>query len=259
MKRHLTEHLAALAPRPLGEAIAAGEGFEVIVAGSAARWDQTAPPREDAGAVIWELAQRGGSLRARSLLRADAGLRAAAHEIELTNAGGSPVVIDGLYLLVVRFPHLAGPWRTLTARGGTSENFYPPRAFGTAERVVFGGEVRIESHPDGRSSNLHLPLMLAAAGPEEDAPGLFAGLEHSGEWFLSLRHVGDGPFLRGRVKIDRLVLKPGETLALPAAHVGFFDGGLEGGTNATPSSQSLTKIDELKSDTYKWNITCNGC
>jgi alpha-galactosidase len=165
-------------------------------------------------------------------LRADPPHRAARYDVQLANAGGSPLTIDAIYPLVVRFPRSAGPWRTLRARGGTTENFYPPRAYSPAERVVFGGEVRIESDPGGRSSNRHLPLLLAAAGTIDDAPGLFAGLEYSGEWFLTLRHVNNNPFLRGQLKMSGVALAAGEGLALPAAHVGFFAGGLEAGANA---------------------------
>jgi len=204
----------------------------VILAGAAVGWRQTAAPRQRDGAVVWELEQVAGSLRAAATLRADPLHRAARYAVELVNAGGSPVTIEAIYPLVVRFPRLAGPWRTLRARGGTSENFYPPRAYSLAQRLVFGGEVRIESDPGGRSSNQHLPLLLAAAGTHDDAPGAFAGLEYSGEWFLTLRHVNNNPFLRGQLKMSNVVLAAGERLGLPAAHVGFFAGGLEGGTNA---------------------------
>jgi len=232
VKRHLTEHLAELAFPPLADAVARGEGFEVIVAGVAVRWCQTSPPAEDEGVAVWELAQVGGHLRAGVVLQTDPDLHAGSYQVTLTNAGDSPVVMDAVHPLVVRFPGVGGPWRVLRARGGTTENFYPPRAYSPAERVVFGGEVRIESPPGGRSSDRHLPLLLATAGAEPGAAGVFAGMAYSGEWFLTLRHVGDGPFLRGRLKASGVVLAPGETLALPAAHVGFFDGGLSAGTNA---------------------------
>ncbi len=232
MKRHLTEHLAELADPALAGEIAPGEGFEVIVGGVAVRWRQTAAPEQAGDGCIWRLAQPDGPLRAEVFLRTDSPHRAASYHVELSNAGGSEFVVGALYPLVVRFPRLNGPWRTLTAGGGTTENFYPPRAYRTRERVVFGGEVRIESPPGGRSSNRHLPLMLATAGAEPDAPGLFCGMEYSGEWFLTLRHVGDSPFLRGMLKMRDVALAAGERLALPAVHVGFYGGGLAGGTNA---------------------------
>lgn len=232
MKRHLTEHLAELADASLGGAIAPGEGFEIIVGGTAVGWRQTVAPRAEDGARVWELAQTHGPLQAKVVLRTDPPYRAASYHVELTNPASEPFTVQGIYPLVVRFPRLNGPWRTLTAGGGTTENFYPPRAYRTRERVVFGGEVRIESPPGGRSSNQHLPLMLAAASAEPDAPGLFCGMEYSGEWFLTLRHVGDAPFLRGVLKMRDVSLQPGETLTLPAVHIGFFAGGLEAGTNA---------------------------
>ena len=232
MKRHLTEHLAELACPPLTEAIAPGEGFEIIVAGARVRWNHTAPPRRQGRAWLWRLEQVGGPLRAQVSLLPVPRHRAASYHVELTNAGHGPLTIEGIYPLLVRFPKIAGPWRTLTAGGGSSENFYPPRAYRTRERVVFGGQVRIESAADGRSSNQHLPILLATAGAHPEAPGIFCGMEYSGEWFLALRHVGNAPFLRGLVKIRDVVLAGGETLRLPPVHVGFFGGGLEAGTNA---------------------------
>ena len=232
MKRHLTEHLASLAGAPLAEFLAPGEGFEVISGGAAVRWHQRAAPAPEGDRCVWRLAQAAGALTAQAALELDPAHRAASYHVELTNSAPAPVVVEAIYPLVVRFGRLGGPWRTLTAGGGSSENFYPPRACRPRQRLVFGGEVRIESPPCGRSSNRHLPLMLAAAGQQPDGPGLFAGMEYSGEWSLALRHVGDGPFIRGALKMADVVLGGGETLALPAVHVGFFDGGLEAGTNA---------------------------
>ena len=232
MKRHLTEHLAELSPPGLAQAIAPGEGFEVIVDGLAIRWRQTEAPARDGQARTWSLAEQGGPLQAVARLGIHPPHRTACWRVELTNAGSEDRVVEAVHPLVVRFPRIDAPWRTLTSLGGTTENFYPPRAYRPAERVVFGGEIRIESHQGGRSSNRHLPLLLATAGDGDDAPGLFAGMEYSGQWFLTLRHVGNAPFLRGLLKMNGIVVAAGETLALPKVHVGFFDGGLARGTNA---------------------------
>ena len=222
MKRRLTEHLAELAPPPLREVIVPGEGFEVIVAAVAVKWRQAGPPDRDGGGELrWRLRQIGGPLEANSALRLYPDFRAGRYRVTLTNAGDEPVVIAGLYPLVLRFTRARGPWRVLRARGGSSENFYPPRAYGLAERLAYGGEVRIGSDPTGRSSNRHLPVLLAA-WPADGGPGLFVAMEYSGKWFLTLRHVGTGPFARGQLRLAGLELQPGESLALPAVHVGFF-------------------------------------
>ena len=223
MKRHLTEHLAELAPPPLRDAVAAGEGFEVIIAGAAIRWRQAGPPVAAGGQTLWQLRQAGGNLRAEAALQTYPASRAGRYQVTLTNAGDGPVAMDGLYPLVLRFGGRArGPWRVLRARGGSSENFYPPRAYSLAERLAYGGEVRIESDPTGRSSNRHLPVLLAA-WPADGGAGLFAAMEYSGQWFLTLRHIGTGPFLRGQLKLAGLTLQAGESLTLPAVHVGFFE------------------------------------
>jgi len=227
----LTEHLAELAPAGLRDAVAAGEGFEVI-AGPAVRWGRRSGPEPTDGGLVWRLAQADGPLTAAATLQLDRPHRTGTYQVALTNTADAPVPIDQLFPLVVRFPRLNGPWRVLRVRGGSSENFYPPRAWTPAERVVFGGEVRIESPPRGRSSNRHLPVLIAACGPEPHAPGVWAAMEYSGEWFLTLRHVGDGPFLRGQLKLGPIALAPGERLDLPAVRVGFFDGGIEAGAEA---------------------------
>ncbi len=231
MKRHLTEHLAELAPAALGEAVAAGEGFEII-AGITVRWRCPGGAAQADGRTVWRLVQADGPLAAEVTLTTDTDHRTGRWQVTLTNAADGPVVIDHIFPLVVRFPRIDGPWRVLRSRGGSSENFYPPRAYSQAERVVYGGEVRIESPPDGRSSNRHLPVLIAAAGVAPDAPGVWAAMEYSGPWFLTLRHVGDGPFVRGQLKMERIVLAGGEALALPPVHVGFFDGGVDAGAAA---------------------------
>ena len=92
---------------------------------------------------------------------------------------------------------------------------------------------RIESHPAGRSSNLHLPLLVSLASRAPDADGLFCGMEWSGAWYISFEAQDEGQCaLSAGVKIADLELAPGEQIDLPAVHLGFFRGGPAAGTNA---------------------------
>jgi len=181
MTRTLREHLAELAPPPLADALSAGDGFEVICGGAAATWQSSGGPGREGEALVWRFQQVAGPLLARLSLELDPCYRAGRWQVELSNPGQEPVVIDAVYALVLRFNRLNGPWRTLTAGGGTTENFYPPRAYSPRQRLVFGGEVRITSPDGGRSSDRHLPLMLACTSAEGATAGFFCGLEYSGQ------------------------------------------------------------------------------
>jgi len=66
----LIEHLAELAPAGLRDAIAAGEGFEVI-AGPAVRWGRRSGPEPTDGGLVWRLAQADGPLTAAATLQLD--------------------------------------------------------------------------------------------------------------------------------------------------------------------------------------------
>ena len=125
-------------------------------------------------------------------------------------------------------------WRHLYANGGTTERYYPASAFCTHEVTRLHGSLMIESHPEGRSSNLHLPLLISTTAHRGGETGLFCGLEWSGEWYWRWESLDGGRRcqLVGGVKVNGLRLEPGEVLELPPVHLGFFTGGLWAGTNA---------------------------
>jgi len=138
-------------------------------------------------------------------------------------------VIEPLYL---EFGQPAERWRHIYANGGTAENFYPPSAYRTHE-CSRSPSLVIESHPQGRSSNLHLPFIISLASTEPQGEGLFCGLEWSGGWYMKWGGTVDGrSFLGAGPKVRGLRLAPGESLALPPVHLGFFRGGPAAGTNA---------------------------
>lgn len=89
----------------------------------------------------------------------------------------------------------------------------------------------LESHPAGRSSNLFLPLQISVL-PIANA-GIFYGLEWSAHWYIHTARSSDQTLeIVAGVKINNLSLAPGETIELPASHLGFFEGDLTQGTNA---------------------------
>jgi alpha-galactosidase len=152
----------------------------------------------------------------------------------LENNGSAPVsgidIINPLHLV---FRNPSSEWRHIHAHGGTSEAFYPPLAYRTYDRTYAGQGLRIESHPAGRSSNLHLPFLISLASRSEDSDGFFCGMEWSGAWHMTFDKVDEiRSSLSVGVKVSSLEIGAGEVLDLPNIHLGFFKGGPEAGTNA---------------------------
>jgi len=124
-------------------------------------------------------------------------------------------------------------WRHIFANGGTTENCYPPDAYKTQERCRVRDSLTIESHPGGRSSNLHLPFLISMINTSPKTDGFFCGIEWSGGWYIRFDRLDEErSCLSLGIKITRLRLDPDELLALPPVHIGFFQGGPAEGTNA---------------------------
>ena len=141
-------------------------------------------------------------------------------------------VLEPLHL---EFEQSCVNWRQIHFAGGTAEGVYPPVAFRKSD-IAFGRGVKIESHPGGRSSNLHLPLLMSLFSEADDSEGLYCGLEWSGLWYMDFRpEEDDRSSLSIGIKVNGLILEPGETLRLPDVHLGFFKGGPSEGGNALRS------------------------
>lgn len=145
--------------------------------------------------------------------------------------------------LVLLFNISGNQWRHIFANGGTSEFYYPPEAYRTREQSRSEETFRIESHPDGRSSDLHLPLLISLSSQDPQSEGLYCGMEWSGGWYMEHRgitmpkdtefsnnHDSDQSQLTVGIKVNGIHLQPGEALNLPAVHIGFFTGGQQAGT-----------------------------
>lgn len=145
-------------------------------------------------------------------------------------------VIEPLHLVFDQPPE---KWRHVYANGGTTENHYPPMAYRTQEctrlmpRKWLMTWLTIESHPWGRSSNLHLPFLISLASTDQDSDGLFCSLEWSATWYMRCGMADENKScLEVGVKVKGLRLEPGESLELPTVHLGFYTGGPSAGTNA---------------------------
>jgi len=210
---------------PLGDMIEPGAGFRI---GSPEFEFELAEDGPDG----WTHVSREHSLKVESEVRFVGSCALIRRRVE--NTGGQPSPpIDAIEPLHVVFRQAAGAWRHIYANGGTAEHCYPPMEFRTQECSRAPEGVTIESHPKGRSSNLHLPLLVSLATVAADSEGLFCGMEWSGAWRIRFASLPDGrSSLSACVKVRGLRLEPGESLGLPEVHLGFFEGGPAAGTNA---------------------------
>ncbi|MBI3943198.1 MAG: alpha-galactosidase [Chloroflexi bacterium] len=186
-------------------------------------------------------------------MRLDQVYGAATSQLSLTNLSHQPSPpFSCLSLFSLKLVDLPGPARIMSSAGGGYSDAvgYPGRdAYWTRWDMPLPNHgVTLSSGPeDGLSSSQDLPIVMVAAGPDWDAPGFFFGMEWSGTWQAYLRAPGQrrrdgGPQNRREYppgleidigpQVTGLVLEPGETLELPAIHLGCFEGGFEAGTNA---------------------------
>ena len=119
-----------------------------------------------------------------------------------------------------------------TTGGGVNEKVYPPHAFRhDTLHLQTNGFLWTENGFDGRSSNRDLPFLTLTAG----TGGLTFTLEWTGLWWGSIIGPSRMRELTAsiHIPIQNLVLAPGETLTLPAAHYVFSHAdGLAGTVNA---------------------------
>ncbi|MBI4531849.1 MAG: alpha-galactosidase [Candidatus Latescibacteria bacterium] len=229
-----TSLIARIAPGDIARRIIAGPGFAVGPHDPAV-WQLEESNDHGDGSFELRYVFPDAGLEATCTLCLDQTRRAAAYTVRITNTRD----VTSQPLEVVRpFTLEFGPgdpwYRVLTAGGGTTESFYPPEAYRTQESVINAGSIAVRSGDDGRSSNRNLPFLMFTCGVDEQAPGLFVGLEWSATWTLALQCRGrngeasviGGPLAR------HVTLYPGESLTLPTVHLGFFEGGLDAGTNA---------------------------
>lgn len=234
----LPEALARIGPPGLGAFLEAGAGFRIVLAGGGA-----APEPAPDGPGRYRLG--GTGLVAEVTVTVAAELGVAVQSVTLTNerSAASPEIdlLDAFRLpLTVRLKDCP---RACGFGGGTTDGFYPPRAY-REEEVCFGQArpweparssftrwwtgkrwYTLTSGPDGRSSNPNLPLMQVGWDGPEGRLGLWAALEWSGRWELQMGTDEGWRFVfRGGPTVRKMVLAAGERIELPRAHVGAWGG-----------------------------------
>lgn len=214
-----------------------GPGWQVESAGEALVWSLTHPPRTQGNRVGWSVSHASG-LRADVAVEREPSYGAAILQVTLRNPTDRPSIpLSALKPLHLGFPILEpSRARVRSVGGGLTNAFYPPLAYRENAVVLRPGgsqRFRIESGPDGRSSNRDLPfLQLTVSG--SDLAGLVVALEWSAQWYQEIGPSGHaGPFVwDAGIPVKGLTLEPGETLTLPAAHLIGFEGDEDAGANA---------------------------
>lgn len=212
-------------------------GWQVESGGAALIWSTFRPPRREGNRVHWSFTHPSG-LRADIVLEPDPTYGAAVLQVTLRNTTDrSSIPISALKPLRLGFPTLdPSQARVRAVGGGLTNAYYPPLAY--RENAVFfrhGGSqsFRIESGPDGRSSNRDLPFLQLTVNDSKPA-GLIVALEWSAQWYQEIGPSGHvGPFVwEAGIPVKGLTLDPGETLALPPTHLIGFVGDEDAGSNA---------------------------
>lgn len=233
----LRDQLSGLVPNRVREYLDGGSGWQVESAGRALVWEAVGPARVDDKRVSWSAVHASG-LHAAVTIEPDPDYSAARLQVRLTNTTDrASIPMSALKPVALEFPILDPKnIQVRSVGGGLTNAFYPPHAY-RDNTVAFrpGGSqrFRIESGPDGRSSNRDLPFLQMTAGGAESA-GLIVALEWSAQWYQEIGPSGHGGPLVWEVGIPvkDLTLAPGETLALPAAHLIGFVGDSGAGGNA---------------------------
>lgn len=146
------------------------------------------------------------------------------------NSSDRKATLNVLSPLQIVFNHEPRDWVHYHAHGGITDFQIPTKAYSVKKTFELTPELILQSHILGRSSNEDLPLLISVA--ESLDAGFFCGLEWSATWTITLTAREKTLVLTAAPSTYGLVLEAGESLQLPPAHLGFFSGDFDAGTNA---------------------------
>jgi alpha-galactosidase len=237
MAAALRDQLEGILVDAVRRAMDDGPGWRVESGGEPLHWDDVGGPLRRDDHARWSVAHASG-VRADVALGLDRSAGAATLQVTLRNPTDRPSIpLSAVKPVALGWSDL--PREAIRVRavgGGLTHAYYPPGAY-RENAVVFrrghGERFRIESGPDGRSSNRDLPFLQMTVGGADG--GLVVALEWSGQWY---QQIGPTAGLQGQlaweagIPVRDLVLAPGETLALPTAHLIAYEGDEHAGGNA---------------------------
>lgn len=222
-----TGHVASLKSLPfeLASQIAQGPGF--AFGDPCGRFSFA---RRDSDGVVY----RSDTLPLEYRVSMEQHAHAFAIAASVRNTSTQPITgIDSVEPLRLVFDVPELQWRHIYAGGGFTDSHYPPGPFRTGEWSHARERLRLQSHHRGYSSNVHLPILISLSSTDPDADGFFCALEWSGSWHITFEAENARQCrLVAGVPVHSMTLDAGEELALPRAHIGFFTGGADAGTNA---------------------------
>jgi alpha-galactosidase len=234
MGLRLARWLRSWAPGGLVDGLSDGRGWAIAPATGSFDWMPAGSPRID-GEQAEQVWREPGGLELTLTARRVASHRAGIWQLTLRNTAGRPgPALSVLEPLVCEFPAIEKDDMTVQALGGgMTLGYYPSLSYRAyVFRPVEGDcePMRLDGGEDGRSSNRYSPFVMTMIGDG----GVVTTLDWSAEWYHRIEpgFLGPGVTVRLGVPVRNLVLEPGESLALPAVHMMFFEGSLENGTNA---------------------------
>ncbi len=169
----------------------------------------------------------------------------------ITNKANSPKRVNKVRSLAFRLGNFASGTRiwVYTMTGGIGDWVFPPTSFSIAERELIatarsGSLIQFDSGMgSGYSSNKEMPFALVQIGEEG---GIFCAMEWPGAWWgcvnrwvdsgkdnlwIELGPVADNLSWAQQDEWD-ILLEPNESIPLPAAIVGLYEGDYIEGANA---------------------------
>ncbi len=201
---------------------------------------------EDTGDDTYSfVCESSSSLRAKCSVRLDRDHRVAVHRATLTNISNQRTQpMNEASALCLQLEGVRKPAVFLCTGAGSKAGWphgreYPPDAFRTQWMwPVTPRPVHLESGARGAhqlvSSTEHLPIFMVRPEFESGGPGFYIGIEWSTRWTADISYGADRTGQRIVIgpAIKQMVLEGGESIELPAVHIGFFEGDFSEGTNA---------------------------
>jgi alpha-galactosidase len=236
----VADALALVAPKSLQPRFEPGPGFDVHL-----DLNPVAVETLDNDSFQFTYDSTEG-IRAVCTVRLDRQFRVAVYQVRLKNsAAQASRPLPDFQPLLLRLSGMANP-RILSCRGASNQigmsftREVPPDAFRTQWiSPLYPRRVTLTSGGSGErktgASNANLPLFMLSAGADWNGPGMWFGFAWSTSWDAEIAFVQGKPDrlrLHMQTRVGELVLEPGESLELPAVHIGFFDKGFDSGTNA---------------------------
>lgn len=240
----VAEAIRLVAPESFRIHMQPGDGFHARLENEPPQWDLESVTAK--GSDDWEFAYRSTSpLTAACSVALDRDHAIAVWQVTLTNTSNTDSTsVTEIFPFFLRLHGLRKP-QVISSRGAGEQGKsfamrYPTECYSTQvwdleypQGVSFTSGAAAYRRTGSSTQNLPIFIVHEAAA-QADGPGMFFGLEWSTNWDAHIAFEDTPHNLRLAIapRVNRLRLDAGESVQLPAAHLGFFTGGFEAGSNA---------------------------